>query len=1478
MIGYEGGGCLPRQQVGYWDQGSRECVELLFLDGRRLCVTPDHRVLTTAGWKQAADLRLAADAGDVAAPAADEVMVGLVAPPLPLRSELQAYSLSSELHFQSDAAYMRLLAFARVLGYVSTDGHIQSSRDSALAIVKRPIDCEELVHDIALLQAGRPPITTLRDETFKLTMHADLSRLLKQHGGQAGNKQQQPFQLPAFILHADCPLVVVAHFLCGLFGGDGHAPCLHAFRAGRGGRRDTMDGVKFSRSVDRSFSASLVAGFHELRRLLLRLGVGSSVSPLYKTRRGDFDGEHFASGDDGVTCVLSVLDIVPFSRHIRFSYAVTKQMRLSVAVAWEGYKELIMQQRTQVLQAFARHRRNCSVALALQRAIADLRRSGAAITHCFVTTISRQTLGLATCSSTCQSLKKAALWADEFVDMVGARSWFSKADLFGVQLADTVVPCMKMPVLGRADVGVQRVYDIGVDSAHSFLAAQAVVHNCVGQQNVNGRRIPFGFKNRSLPHFCQHDLGPESRGFVENSYLKGLTPQEFYFHAMGGREGLIDTAVKTAETGYIQRRLVKAMEDVMVRYDHTVRNSLGEIVQFVYGEDGMAGEFIEKQRLEHVKMDDARFRSLYDIDISRPDTLEQWMDADSRERLLRDPHALIQLREEMRQLEEDRESQRGRVLLTGEDSVYLPVNLKRLIWNAQKRFRVEGEAAAGAAAAGSRPASQQLDIGFIIDSITKLGERLSVVKGSDRLSLEAQANATMLFKILLRSQFASKRVLKDHRLNRPAFDWLLGEIEGRFNQALSHPGEMVGAIAAQSIGEPATQMTLNTSDTQPAATPSFLACTCSVTDAELLSACALLSLCSFHYAGVSSKNVTLGVPRLREIINVAATVKTPSLLVHLQPGVAKDADAAKTVLNKLEFTTLANVTERTEIYYDPEPEQTCVEEDREFMSFYFEIPDDDFAMDAASPWMLRFVLDRKKKENKDLSNAEIAERINSDWNGDLKAIFSNDNAAKLVLQIRFKQDDSDKAGSSSSSSGGGADGGEDAAQDDDIFLKKVEENLLNTMELRGIKGITKVFMREEKKSRFLGSGQYDASELCWVLDTEGVALQRVMTVDEVDAVNTTSNVITEMFDVLGIEAARASLLKEVRAVIEFDGAYVNYRHLAMLCDVMTFRGHLMSITRHGINRNDTGPLMRSSFEETVEILVEAAAFAEPDHLRGVSENIIMGNLAPLGTGAFDLVLNQGMLERYHVEAAPVSSLYDSERMYDALYAGAADGVYAGTPTQDFDSVAVKGSYSPIGSDAAFSPYMTPGRAAPFSPAGASPYSPHSPAYNPQSPNFSPTSPNYSPTSPAYSPTSPSYSPTSPSYSPTSPGYSPTSPSYSPTSPSYSPTSPTHNPVSPNYSPTSPSYSPTSPSYSPTSPSYSPTSPSYSPTSPSYSPTSPSYSPNTPASQASPAQRRQPASGAAPSSPTYSPTSPVYSPTSPHYSPTSPSYSPTSPAH
>ena len=107
--------------------------------------------------------------------------------------------------------------------------------------------------------------------------------------------------------------------------------------------------------------------------------------------------------------------------------------------------------------------------------------------------------------------------------------------------------------------------------------------SCLGQQNVDGKRIPYGYTNRTLPHFKQFDDTPRARGFVESSFISGLTPDELFFHAMGGRVGLIDTAVKTSSTGYIQRRLIKGMEDIQVMYDGTVRNNKNKIIQFKYG-------------------------------------------------------------------------------------------------------------------------------------------------------------------------------------------------------------------------------------------------------------------------------------------------------------------------------------------------------------------------------------------------------------------------------------------------------------------------------------------------------------------------------------------------------------------------------------------------------------------------------------------------------------------------------------------------------------------------------------------------------------------------------------------------------------------------------------------------------------------------------------------------------------------------------
>ena len=928
---------------------------------------------------------------------------------------------------------------------------------------------------------------------------------------------------------------------------------------------------------------------------------------------------------------------------------------------------------------------------------------------------------------------------------------------------------------------------VSAGSKGSFINI-AQMSACVGQQSVEGKRIAYGFVDRTLPHFSKDDYSPESKGFVENSYLRGLTPQEFFFHAMGGREGLIDTAVKTAETGYIQRRLVKALEDIMVHYDSTTRNSLGNVIQFVYGEDGIDASYIEKQSIDTIGGSDIAFEGRFRIDLMNPDyALDQAL-LESGSEITGDIKLQSLLDEEYKQLIKDRKFLRE-VFTDGEPNWPLPINIRRIVQNAQQTFKID------------RTKPSDLTINEIVYGVKELQENLLVLRGKGRIIEEAQEDAITLFCCLVRSRLASRRVLQEYKLTKQAFQWVLNNIESQFLRSVVHPGEMVGVLAAQSIGEPATQMTLNT----------------------------------FHFAGVASKKVTSGVPRLKEILNVAKNMKTPGSTVYLEPSYAIDQEKAKLIRSAIEHTTLKSVTVASEIYYDPDPTTTVIPEDEEIIQLHFSLMDSETekAIENQSPWLLRLELDRAAMNDKDLTMVQVGEKIKETFKNDLSVIWSEDNADKLIIRCRVVRPKSMDV---------------ETEAEEDHMLKKIENTMLESITLRGVEDIERVVMMKYDRKMPSETGEYQKFPE-WVLETDGVNLLDVMTVTGVDASRIYTNSFIDITEVLGIEAGRASLYREVYNVIASDGSYVNYRHMALLVDVMTTQGSLTSVTRHGFNRSNTGALMRCSFEETVEILFEAGASAEVDDCRGVSENVILGQMAPIGTGAFDVMIDEESLVKYMPEQK-VTELEHGKEGGVTPYSSESGLVNADIDLKDelmFSPLVDSGSSDAMaGGFTAYGGADYGGATSPFSAYGDAPASPGFGGVS--SPGFSPTSPGYSPTSPSYSPTSPSYSPTSPSYSPTSPSYSPTSPSYSPTSPSYSPTSPSYSPTSPSYSPTSPSYSPTSPSYSPTSPSYSPTSPSYSPTSPSYSPTSPSYSPT---------------------SPSYSPTSPSYSPGSPTYSPNSP---------
>ena len=315
---------------------------------------------------------------------------------------------------------------------------------------------------------------------------------------------------------------------------------------------------------------------------------------------------------------------------------------------------------------------------------------------------------------------------------------------------------------------------------------------CLGQQLIDGKRIPYGFENRTLPHFTKYDDSPGARGFVENSFISGLTPEELFFHAMGGRVGLIDTAVKTSSTGYIQRRLIKGMEDLKIEYDMTVRNNKGRVIQFSYGEDGIDPVKVESQIMPLVNLGLDEIYAHYHMPSSDPKdvvfTAAFTKGVISRMKKQKTEND-AKCKHWIDFMIEQRETIIQRVFRNkNNDRVFLPVAFAHTINN------VKG--------------LQQINNNSIVD-ITPLEAFAMIEAAYKRLEGMHYCAPTELFKAMYFYYLSPKDLLMVKRFNKKALSVLLEMIVLKYKSSLIAPGEMVGMISAQSIGEPTTQLTLN---------------------------------------------------------------------------------------------------------------------------------------------------------------------------------------------------------------------------------------------------------------------------------------------------------------------------------------------------------------------------------------------------------------------------------------------------------------------------------------------------------------------------------------------------------------------------------------------------------------------------------------------------------------------------------------------
>uniref|UniRef100_A0A6C0LVD1 DNA-directed RNA polymerase II subunit RPB1 n=1 Tax=viral metagenome TaxID=1070528 RepID=A0A6C0LVD1_9ZZZZ len=689
--------------------------------------------------------------------------------------------------------------------------------------------------------------------------------------------------------------------------------------------------------------------------------------------------------------------------------------------------------------------------------------------------------------------------------------------------------------------------------------------SCLGQQNVNGKRIPYGFDNRTLPHFSKYDDSMAARGFVESSYISGLRPEELFFHAMGGRVGLIDTAVKTSQTGYIQRRLIKGMEDLKVEYDMTVRNNKNKIVQFSYGDDGMDTVRVEGQILPITTMSmEDMYTHFHVYDENDNKTFSKPFTPQANARVKKQKADLIVMCEKyVKQFIEVQDKIVNNIFKKSTDNkVYHSVSFQHIIQNIQHQCNLSG--------------NSLVDI-TPLECFQKLERTMETLKNIHFCP------PNELFKTLFFYYLSPKQIICVKRFNAGALQILLDTIVMTYKKSIVAPGEMVGMIAAQSIGEPTTQMTLNT----------------------------------FHFAGVASKsNVTRGVPRIEEILSLSENPKNPALTISLKDEDELERSKAQSIMYNIEHTKLGDVVSSVQICFDPNDSKTLIGEDDNLMTkymYYESIVDEcsgtssEGAVKDKSKWVIRIKMNREILLEKNITMDDIHYALTTIYKEEISCVFNDYNDDNLVFRIRMKKP---KKGKNDPT----------LDQSDEIYiLKNFQDNLLNNIVLRGVKNIKKVVLRkvtEVKKQE----DKYEQVEK-WVLDTIGNNLLDALALDYIDPTRTTSNNIIETYNVLGIEAARQTIYDELVEVIEFDGTYINAHHLNILCDRMSYNTKMTSIFRHGINNDNIGPIAKASFEETPEMFLKAARHGELDIMRGVSANVMCGQEGNFGTGAFQVVVD-----------------------------------------------------------------------------------------------------------------------------------------------------------------------------------------------------------------------------------------------------------------
>ncbi|EGW32330.1 DNA-directed RNA polymerase I 190 kDa polypeptide [Spathaspora passalidarum NRRL Y-27907] len=717
----------------------------------------------------------------------------------------------------------------------------------------------------------------------------------------------------------------------------------------------------------------------------------------------------------------------------------------------------------------------------------------------------------------------------------------------------------------------------------------------LGQQALEGRRVPVMVSGKTLPSFKPFETDARAGGYIKGRFYSGIRPQEYYFHCMAGREGLIDTAVKTSRSGYLQRCLTKQLEGVHVSYDNSVRDGDGTLIQFLYG-----GDAIDTTKQSH--MNQFKFcADNYDALLAKYNPGDMTDNLDVEEALSYSKKVRKSLKKQKELPHYEQQIKYDPVM-----NVYNPA---KYLGSVSEKFQ------------------DKLDA-FVSENSQIFAKNKEEAKSTGKLT-EKKFRALMQLKYM---------------------------------RSLINPGESVGIIASQSIGEPSTQMTLNT----------------------------------FHFAGHGAANVTLGIPRMREIIMTAsAAIKTPQMTLPILDDVTDDqADAfcksvARVVLS--EFIDRVTVTETTSQSEDGTNSRSYVihlkfyskqEYEQEYDVEQEQLEDvitTNF-LHALEQQIVKEVKKQKKPDHlptvgksagktdmESVSGRVMDGTTNDDedaeeekMRGNVKQAVSYDGPDDEEIETMKKAEEtSDEEMEDSDSDDSSSD-----EEEEDVDMKPETAKKSNELSRSAKDRQSEVIASHNMVTKF----NFDDDEGEWcefqlelngnetqkllmvnivedlcrrvvvreiprigrcirpqpdakgnrLLTTEGVNFKAMWDQDDfINVNNITSNDVAAVLHTYGVEAARNTIVNEIYRVFDTYGISVSSRHLDLIADMMTREGTYLAFNRQGID-SGTSAFMKMSYETTCQFLTKAVLDGNREELESPSARIVLGKLSNVGTGSFDV--------------------------------------------------------------------------------------------------------------------------------------------------------------------------------------------------------------------------------------------------------------------